>query len=105
MFTQMSRSWFTLVSVCPGANCVNVRVVGKHSPTLSGRKTPDPRPLSGVSVQVVGFTAPSMHRVSPPQPKAPAMLLKLGVVPTKVTRSTRLVLEHPLLSKRYSCAV
>ena len=105
MFTQIPSNWFTFVRVCPGAKCVKVSVVEKHSPTLSGRKTPPPRFASGSSFQVVGVTDPVRQSSSAEQPLVPAIPVKVGCVPTSVSRSTRLVLAQPLSSSRYSCAV
>ncbi len=101
MSMQMDCRLFAFVKVCPGANCVKVTVLVKHSPTLSGRKTPPPAFGFGSSFHVVPCTTPFKQRVSPTQPvSVPPVPTNVGSVPTRVIRSTRLVLAQPLLSMR-----
>lgn len=67
---QIDCRSFAEVTVCPGANCVKVTVLVKHSPTLSGRKTPPPAFGFGSSFHVVPCTTPFKQSVSPAQPSA-----------------------------------
>ncbi len=106
MFTQMESRSFIEFNVCPAANWVKVSSALKQDPTSSGKKTPLPRSPVGSSLNVVAFTTASKHSVSPTQPStSPPVPMKSGSVPTSTSRSTRLVLAHPLLSTKYNCAV